>query len=157
MKQVAWRITKAVYADNAFTGVGAWLEGARWNPKGVYMVYTAGSVSLAAFELLVHLPKEALLYDLYVRIPVEFDTKQVITFKLADLPSDWNANPPGEATQKLGDAWIKSEASLVLKVPSSIIPDEYNYLINPLHPDFKTITIGSAQSFHFDKRILNSH
>ncbi len=157
MKIAAWRITQAVYADEAFSGLGAWLEGARWNPKGVYMVYTAESISLAAFEMIVHLPQEALFYNLYVRIHFEFDAKQVITLKRSNLPKNWQNNPPGEATQKIGSNWIKNNESLVLKVPSSVIPDEYNYLINPLHTDFKTIKIGQAQSFAFDKRIIKSN
>lgn len=156
MKITAWRITQTVYADKAFTGVGAWLEGARWNPKGIYMVYAAESISLAAFEMLVHLPQEALLYNLYVRIPVEFDEKQVTTLKRSKLPANWKDNPPDESTQKIGLDWAQSQKNMVLNVPSSVIPEEYNYLINPLHPDFKKIKIGNADSFHFDERIIKS-
>jgi hypothetical protein len=68
----------------------------------VYMVYTAESISLAAFEMIVHLPQEALFYNLYVRIHVEFDAKQVITLKRSNFPKNWQNNPPGEATQKIG-------------------------------------------------------
>lgn len=153
MKITSWRITHTAYADKAFTGLGAWLEGARWNPKGIYMVYTAESISLAALEMLVHLPHEALLHKIYVRIPVEFDSKQVTPLKRSNLPPNWKNNPPDEATQKIGLDWINRQESLVLKVPSSVIPDEYNYLINPLHPDFKKIKIGKATSFYFDERI----
>jgi RES domain-containing protein len=157
MKITAWRITQKHYAEKAFTGLGAWLEGARWNPKGIYMVYTAESISLAAFEMLVHLPQEALLYNLYARIPIEFDTKRIISLKRSNLPANWKDNPPPETTQKIGLDWVKGQKSLVLKIPSSIIPDEYNYLINPLHPDFNKIKIGQADSFYFDERIIKSN
>lgn len=153
MKITAWRITKALYAEKAFAGLGAWLEGARWNPKGVYMVYTAESIALAALEMLVHLPEESLLYQHYVKIPVEFDAEQITVFKRSALPPNWNANPPEETTQQLGADWVASRESLVLKVPSSVIPEESNYLINPVHPDFKSVDIGPAQSFLFDRRL----
>jgi RES domain-containing protein len=156
MKITAWRITQSIYSDNAFSGIGAWLEGARWNPKGIHMVYTAESISLAAFEMLVHLPHDALLYNLYVRIPVEFDTKQVVVLPKKKLPPNWNQNPPSQTTQLIGLKWVNSQESLVLKVPSSIIPEEFNYLINPLHPNFKDIKIGRSEDFHFDRRIVKN-
>ncbi|MCP3874868.1 MAG: RES family NAD+ phosphorylase [Desulfobacteraceae bacterium] len=153
MKITAWRITQTVHADDAFSGLGAWLEGARWNDKGVYMVYTAETISLAALEMIVHLPEDALLYNVYVRIPVVFDSKQVIALKPSELPSDWKLSPPPESTQKIGSDWAKAKKSLALKVPSSVIPDEFNYLINPLHPDATTLKIGKAETFYFDTRI----
>lgn len=153
MKITAWRITQSAYADNAFTGLGAWLEGARWNHKGIYMVYTAESISLAALELVVHLPEEALLYHHYVHIPVTFDSKQVMTLEPSKLPSDWHHNPPPESTQKIGSGWAKKRKHLVLKVPSSVIPEEHNYLINPLHSEAKGLRIGKAEPFKFDLRI----
>jgi RES domain-containing protein len=153
MKITAWRITQSAYADEAFTGLGAWLEGARWNHKGVYMVYTAASVSLAALEMVVHLPKEALLYHHYVRLPVTFDSKQVMRLAPSQLPADWHHNPPPESTQQIGSGWAKERKSLVLKVPSSVIPEEHSYLINPLHPDAKRLRIGTAEPFKFDQRI----
>lgn len=153
MKITAWRITQAGHADDAFTGLGAWLEGARWNHKGIYMVYAAESISLAALEMVVHLPEEALLYNLYVRIPIVFESKQMMTLKPSQLPPDWNFSPPPESTQKIGSDWAKAQKSLVLKVPSSVIPDEHNYLINPLHPAVTSLKIGKAENFNFDIRL----
>ena len=156
MKITAWRITQKRYAEKAFSGLGAWLEGARWNPRGVYMVYTAESISLAALEMLVHLPGEALLHHLYVRIPVEFDSALVECLRPSDLPARWNSNPPAEATQKIGADWVRALQSPVLKVPSSVIPEEHNYLLNPLHPDFGALQIGAVDSFSFDKRMVRA-
>lgn len=98
MTLTAWRITQTTHADDAFSGIGAWLEGARWNHKGVNMVYTAESISLTALEMIVNLPEEALLYKLYVRIPVQFDAQHVMPLKPSQLPFDWNLSPPPEAT-----------------------------------------------------------
>ncbi len=149
----AWRITQAVHTGSAFTGVGAWLEGGRWNRKGVHMIYTAGSLALAALEIVVHLPETAILYSHYVRIPVQFDSGQVTELALTSLPEDWNGHPPSESTQEIGTSWAIEKKSLVLKVPSSVIPEEYNFLINPLHPDASRLKIGNAEPFKFDFRI----
>jgi RES domain-containing protein len=153
MKITAWRITQSDYADDAFNGLGARLEGARWNYRGIDMVYAAESISLAALEIVVHLPEEVLLNNLYVCIPVEFDSKHMITLKPSQLPSGWNIIPPPESTQKIGSDWAKTKQSLVLKVPSSVIPAEHNYLINPQHPEAKRLKIGKAETFDFDTRI----
>jgi len=153
MKITAWRITQTKYATNAFSGLGAWLEGARWNPKGTYMVYATGSVSLAAFVVLVNLHRSDKLFDLYVPNSIEFDSKQVLVLEENELPPDWNSYPPGEATQKIGEKWLKSNRSVVLRVPSVVIPEGHNYLINPMHKDFKTLIIGTARRFVFDRRL----
>ncbi len=153
----AWRITQAVHAANAFSGMGAWLEGGRWNRKGVHMVYTAGSIALAALEMAVHLPEEALLFKHYVFIPVQFDSGQVIELAVQDLPENWNDNPPPESTQQLGSSWMIEKRSLVLRVPSSVIPEEPNFLINPLHPGAAELKPGKAEPFKFDPRIKRSN
>lgn len=153
MMIMAWRITQAVHAGSAFTGIGAWLEGGRWNRKGVHMIYTAGSIALAALEMVVHLPEDTLLYQQYVRIPVQFDSDRVIKLPISSLSHDWNSNPPPESTQKIGTSWVMEKKSLVLQVPSSIIPEETNYLINPLHPDASHLKIGKPETFKFDPRI----
>ena len=149
----AWRITQAVHTGSAFTGVGAWLEGGRWNRKGIHMIYTAGSIALAALEIVVHLPETAILYNQYVRIPVQFDSGQVIELPMSDLPENWNDHPPSESAQEIGTSWVVAKNSLVLKVPSSVIPEEYNFLINPLHHDASQLKIGKAEPFTFDPRI----
>lgn len=153
MISTAWRITQTIHADNAFNGIGAWLEGGRWNQKGIHMVYTARSLSLAALEMVVHLPEDALLFRHYVRIPVQFDSSQVIELALSRLPEDWDSNPPLESTQLIGTTWTNEKKSPVLKVPSSIIPAEHNYLINHTHPEAAQLKVGKAEPFRFDSRI----
>jgi RES domain-containing protein len=149
----AWRIVQTRHEADAFSGTGAWLEGGRWNPKGVRMVYTSESIALAALEILVNLPNATLLFNFYTRIPVEFDENQVITIDKSSLTAGWNASPPTDASQNIGRDWIKNSQSPILCVPSVVIPDEYNYLINPYHADFSTLKIGKAQPFKFDRRL----
>ena len=153
MKITTWRIIKARYADRAFEGEGARLAGGRWNKIGIPMIYTADSLALAALEILVHLPQPELLKLKFQRIPVKFDSRLVKSLNLIDLPSDWDILPPPESTQTIGTEWAVKKKSVLLKVPSTIIREEFNYLINPLHPNFKKLSIGDAQKFIFDPRV----
>lgn len=148
----AYRIVREKFSAAAFTGEGAALTGGRWNSRGIRMVYTSASASLAALETLVHLnPAMRFSYQLFI---IEFDETLLETMPPADLPPDWREQPPPPSTRQIGDAWIKSASSAVLEVPSIIIPGESNYLFNPSHPDFKSIRIGKPQPFSFDTRLI---
>ncbi len=136
----AWRPIKAEHADDAFTGEGARRGGGRWNSKGVRLVYTSGSLSLATLEVMVHTHFYSALKS-YVCIPIDFDPSLLQSITIDDLPDNWQADPIPQSVKKVGDRWIKNKESVILKVPSAIIPVEFNYLINPSHPDFGKIVI----------------
>ena len=138
----AWRIAQAHVADRAFTGEGARRYGGRWNSKGFAVVYASGSISLAILEILVHIPIYAVLEE-YVYFPVEFDQGFVLSLDIDDLPDNWKKDPAPLAVKQIGDLWIESQESVILKVPSTIIPTEKNFLINPAHPDFSKLKIGN--------------
>ena len=149
----AWRLIKAEYADDAFAVEGARRGGGRWNSKGVRVFYTSGSLSLATLEVMVHTHfYSALKY--YVCIPIEFDPSLSQSITIEELPDNWKADPIPQSVKKVGDRWIQNQETVILKVPSGIIPVEYNYLINPSHPDFEKIVIHSPQKFAFDPRLL---
>ena len=152
MTITAWRICKARRRAAAFSGAGARLYGGRWNSPGTPVVYTAGSISLAQLEMLVHLESEDLLRK-YVLCPVMFDEALVLPLPADDLPRNWRADPPPRKLQEIGDHWIETGQSAVLRVPSVLVPQEANYLLNPAHPDFRKIKIGSFRSFRFDRRL----
>lgn len=153
MKLTAWRVIKKKHRRSAFKGDGARIYGGRWNPAGTSVVYTAESLSLATLEIVVHLEREELLYAHFLKIPIIFDSSQVTALNRSTLPKDWNRLPPSESTQKIGYKWISQSKFAVLKVPSTIIMEEYNYLINPSHQDFSRMKIGKSQRFTFDPRI----
>jgi RES domain-containing protein len=136
----AWRLIKAEHADDAFTGEGARRGGGRWNSKGVRLVYTSGSLSLATLEVMVHTHFYSALKS-YVCIPIDFDPSLLQSIAIDDLPDNWQTDPIPQSVKKAGDRWIKNQESVILKVPSAIIPVEFNYLINPSHPDFGKIVI----------------
>ena len=150
----AWRLTKAEHANDAFAGEGARRGGGRWNSKGVRVVYASGSLSLAALEVMVHTHfYSALKY--YVCIPIDFDPGLSQSITIEDLSDTWKADPIPQSLKNMGDRWIYNQESVILKVPSAIIPVEYNYLINPSHPDFEKVVIHSPQKFAFDPRLLS--
>jgi RES domain-containing protein len=150
---IAWRIVQAHVADRAFTGEGARRYGGRWNSKGFAVVYTASSISLAILEVLVHIPIYGILEE-YVHIPVEFDQDLAATLNSKNLPDDWNQDPSPLAIRQIGDSWVENLESVILEVPSAIVPTEKNYLINPAHPAFKKLKIGSPTKFQFDPRLI---
>lgn len=149
----AWRIVKSRLAKPAFTGEGAAAFGGRWNSPGVPLVYTAGSPSLAMLEMLVHLQRPELL-ESYVLIDVQFDESLVIDVELRRLPRSWRMSPPARSVMRVGDSWAASESSAVLRVPSVLVPHEWNYLLNPKHRDFGRIVIGMERPIRFDPRLL---
>lgn len=151
--RVAWRVVRAEHAHVAFDGEGARRYGGRWNSKGISMVYTASSLSLAAMELLVHVESAGLLQR-YLGVAVEFEEDLVQRMDRGSLPKDWASWPCPLSTRALGDAWAASEDSVILEVPSVVIPSERNFLINPLHPAFGRVQILPPQPFSFDPRLL---
>jgi len=137
----AWRITKNKYQDSAFTGEEAEIAGGRWNSQGTRIVYASSSVSLSILEILVHLESISVLSS-YSVIPFHFDESLAAELKEGDLPRGWAAHPTPVSSQRVGDSWIHDQTSLLLKVPSAVVPLESNYLINPAHPGIDKIKIG---------------
>jgi len=147
------RIVKARYASGAFDGEGARIAGGRWNSPGVAMVYTSETTALAALELLVHLGRSRSLAD-YVVFGCTFDDALVLDLPVNDLPRNWRTYPAPPALQEVGDEWIRHGRSAVLRVPSVIVGGEFNFLLNPAHPDFAGIRISDPQRFDLDLRLL---
>jgi RES domain-containing protein len=150
----AYRICQERYASTAFDGEGARQFGGRWNNKGTPVVYLAGSVALAQLEMLVHLDADSVLMQRYVIIPVDMPEALILEASATAIPQEWESAAGKRKTAEAGDAWIRSKNSAVLKVPSAIVPIEYNFIANPLHPDFKHLKIGDAMSLRFDSRLL---
>ncbi len=148
-----FRLSRKKYSS-ALSGKGAAKFGNRWNSKGTEMVYSAESRALAMAEVVVHLTLATLPRD-YVMIEIDLpDDISLSEIKAEDLPQNWNIYPPTTLTQKMGDEFIHSLRSCVLKVPSAVVHGDFNFLINPYHQDFKKIKIHRVHDFPFDKRIF---
>ena len=147
----AWRLLKTKYLSRAWDGEGARLYGARWNRVGTPLVYTAATLSLALVETLVHIPPGPL--PAFTAIEIDFDASLVTILPDRNLPTDWKAYPHATSTQAIGEKWVREAKSAVLRVPSVVVPMEFNYLLNPRHRDFSRIAIGTPMRFPFDPRL----
>jgi RES domain-containing protein len=147
----AWRITKTRYLATAWDGEGARRTGGRWNGAGTAVVYTSATLSLALVETLVHLPSGVL--PAFSAVPVDFDDSLVAFLEDGDLPADWRSDPVPASTRAIGDAWVLAAKSAVLRVPSVIVPMEFNYVVNPRHPDFTQVNAGTPMPVPFDPRL----
>jgi RES domain-containing protein len=137
-------------------GKGAKATGGRWNNVGVPILYTSSSIALAVLETVVHLGAGIFPMNRYIvaiDIPdAEFDARLVV--RGVDLPAAWNSNPASFKSKDFGSNWIGTKAELVLEVPSVIVPDESNYLINPLHKDAGKITAKNRGQYTYDPRAI---
>lgn len=153
---LVYRIDRKKYLKDTLKGIGASMSSSfRWNSEHTRMVYTSESRALALLEITAHLngvleiPTDRYLVE--IEIP---DALKIQKLSIADLPKNWNAHPPSVFTQNLGDSFVQKLKSPVLKVPSSIVPQEFNLLINPHHPDAHKIEIISKERLAFDPRII---
>jgi RES domain-containing protein len=155
----AYRISKESDSAKAFSGQGAKDWGGRWNSRGVAVVYTGAHRSLSILEVLVHVKGGAGLGRATISAPfylyaVSFDEALLEELPIAGLPAGWNSEPPTAASQSLGDAWVLAARSPVLALPSVIVPEERNYVLNPGHPRFPEIKIGPPVVCSVDPRLL---
>lgn len=147
-----WRITRARH--QRLDGEGARLYGGRWSSEGSAVVYLASSLSLAALEYLVHVDVADVPQDL-VALAVEVpDDTSIEAVDAATLPDGWRVIADHPACVAHGDAWMEAARSLLLQVPSAIVPHESNYLFNPAHSGAARARVASSTPFAFDPRLL---
>ena len=149
---IVYRISNEVYRED-ISGNGAAINGSRWNSKNIKMLYAGEYISLCILESLVHLRKidiPAKQYLLKIQIPdIEFQD-----IRISKLKVDWQYHL--NYTQWIGDQFITSNKALILKLPSAIVPQEHNFLVNPLHTAFKKVKIINTELLELDKRLLQT-
>ena len=155
--RLLWRISKHTvqYHASDLSGGGAKSTGGRWNSKGRAVVYTASTIALATLETLAHLGdniamRNAFLVEVHVPAPI-WKQREIISAN--ELDATWLAEPPGATTIHFGDAWLETMSAPLLMVPSVIIPEEYNVLINPAHPSAGKITASVSRQYIYDPRL----
>lgn len=148
-----WRICRARFAAEAFSGSGARMYGGRWNSRGVPMVYASSSLALAAIELFVHLEPNQQPEDLAAIAATLPGGEPARRLEPKDLPRNWGSNN-FEPVRAIGDKWIREKSSLAIEVPSAALRMEWNVLVNPLHPAAAKIKIEKPQPFRFDARMF---
>jgi RES domain-containing protein len=145
-----YRISKCNYIDD-LSGTGAALFGGRWNSKRVYILYTAATASLALLETIVHtsaIPREG-----FCLLELEIPENKILEVKEKQLPSGWQTYPAPSSLKTFGDDFIQKGSFLALKIPSAVLSEEFNYLLNPGHPDFKKIKINKKKTITIDGRL----
>ncbi len=149
-----WRLVTGRFADTAFSGEGARRYGGRWNRKGVPVVYTSASLSLAMLEMLVQdQPLRARYVTIRAQIPSRIGIERV---DIEQLPPNWRDLAALETLRAIGSEWAAGLATAVLAVPSAVIPVETNYVLNPRHPRCSEIAIGEPQELVTDLRLVRS-
>jgi RES domain-containing protein len=153
-----WRIATDTpgYTADDLTGAGAKISGGRWNRAGNAMLYCASNISLAVLETFVHLKAGGLPLNRYL---VELSIPDPLwrgATRLEPPPVGWDAIPAGKVSLDEGDRWLKANASAVLIVPSAVVAEEANVLINPLHPDARQIAARKVRKWTYDPRLMRS-
>ncbi|MES2262069.1 MAG: RES domain-containing protein [Pseudomonadota bacterium] len=147
-----WRITQRRYALDKLCA-GAALYGGRWNPIGMPALYCGTSIAICTLEKFVHVP--SLILPPLVLVAVDIlDTSALFEPGMAALPSGWDAMPTSDAAQAFGGNWLAGGRELGLKVPSAIVPEEANVILNPHHPDYVQVTLSVIRPFTFDERMF---
>ncbi len=147
-----FRIVQERWAATAMDGEGACLHGGRWNPPGLAAVYLAESRALAALEILVHAPREALRLEWSV-IAVEVSEDAIKVAAAKQLPDGWRDQPSSAGARRFGAAWLAKEGELAMAMPSVIVPQERTLLVNPRHPAAVKLKGLGSERFVFDPRL----
>jgi len=150
-----WRIATDTpdYTSDDMTGAGAKHSGARWNRPGHAMLYCGTNISLAVLETFVHLNAGGLPLNRYL---VEIEAPDDVWKRAVDMrhpPIGWDAIPAAAISLDTGDSWVKANNSALMIVPSVIVPEEYNVLINPLHPDARKLKARKLRKWTYDARL----
>ncbi len=152
----AWRVSRVKFAEppyNPFDGEGARRFGGRWNSPGVAVVYASGSLSLAVLEILVHADSLSALPD-HVAFPLDIPQSLIHELPAKELPTDWHSPSAPTELRRLGDEWARAGQSVALRVPSAVIACEFNFVLNPEHPEFEKVVVGTRQELQIDPRLV---
>ena len=149
-----YRLTKAKYAASAFSGIGGLRSAGRWHRAGTPIVYASDAPASALLEVLAHTEASALLAHSYVLFAIDLvPERHLLVLEPAALPSGWRAPLWPPRAQALGVQWFDDADSVVLEVPSAIVPRQRNYLINPRHPLFEELSVTGPAPFEIDPRL----
>ena len=149
-----YRISRCAYIDD-LSGTGALFYPGRWHNKGSAVLYTSSSASLALLESIVHITSvvKINMCMICLELPAAAPIKNVL---LSELPADWLNNPPPEVLKNYGDQLVRDNKLLALRVPSAVMPEESNYILNTGHKDYHKIKIRYHRAIHIDERFFNA-
>ncbi|WP_346239250.1 RES family NAD+ phosphorylase [Niabella insulamsoli] len=149
---IIYRLVRSEFSED-LSGQGAFLYGGRWNSKGQHALYCAHHISLAVLEIVVNYDRTATpLLPSYHLVEIQIPDNEVIEIDQTAMKANWSAD--SDYTRYIGDEFLKSQTDLILKIPSAVIPEESNYLLNPTHVDFRKIKIVRSRAYGLDTRLF---
>lgn len=148
---LVYRLAREKYIRD-LSGKGARIYGGRWNQKGTSILYTSEHCSLALLELLVHTSHNLLPEDICLLKLSISDEINISKLEIEDLPAHWKQFPAPYSLGILGTKWCTAGKTAILKVPSVVVPNEWNILLSPDHPQFSSCKIESVSKFQIDVR-----
>jgi RES domain-containing protein len=151
-----FRLGKRAYRDQLFSGQGGQHASGRWTPRGRPVVYTSASISLAVLEYTVNYRQRGWVPATVLGRATIPASVRIETVSIGELPTNWFAASAPLQLQSLGGEWLERGATAVWKVPSAVVTEEWNYLLNPLHADFRKLRLSPATPFSFDQRLARS-
>jgi RES domain-containing protein len=151
-----FRLGKHVHRAQLFSGQGGLYASGRWSRRSRPTVYTSATISLAVLEYTVNYCRRGWVPATVLGRANIPGSVSVETVSPRDLPPKWSAADPPPQLQKIGGEWLERGESAVLKVPSAIVTEEWNYLLNPLHKDFGKLRLSTPAMFSFDRRVARS-
>jgi len=150
---IVYRIGKTKHIHD-LSGSGARAYGGRWNDKGIPVIYTSETRALATVEYVVHVPLSIVpsrISIASIKIPDRIRPEEI---SISDLPANWRDYPSPPELTTLGTHWALANETLLLRVPSAVVEQEFNILINPSHRDMKHVVIFQVEEYKFDARLL---
>lgn len=153
MTVTVYRLTKLRYQDRIFSGLGGLYAEGRWTLRGKPVVYASGSISLAVLEYTLNYRRHGWVPASVLSRAVIPDEVPIDVVTLSDLPRNWSAPDPPSKPRDIGHRWLEGGPSAILKVPSAVVVEEWNYLLNPQHVDFKKLALGTPKRYQFDRRL----
>lgn len=156
MTLTVFRLGKLAYRTQLFSGQDGLFASGRWTPRGRPVVYTSASIALAVLEYTVNYRRRSWVPATVLGRATIPSGVRVQTVSVEELPTSWYAADAPVELQKIGGKWLERGETAILKVPSAIVIEEWNYLLNPLHPDFGRLTPGAPKPFSFDRRVARS-
>ena len=149
-----YRILRKRYAKTPFDGEGGHRYGGRWSSPGIRLAYTSEHLSLAMIEYFVHFDRDDAPPDLVVVAADVPDDVSRVTVSSRQLPATWRRTPAPAELASIGDRFARKKRDAILIVPSALAPDEFNWLLNPDHPDFRRVRIHPPEPFAYDARFF---
>jgi RES domain-containing protein len=152
-RQAIYRITHERYSGEPFSGKGGLHYRSRWASKGRLVSYASGHLATATLEKIAGVGRAGLLTEM-IYVKAEVNQELVGELPEEELPEDWDALPPTDATRQVGDRWLGEQSNLLLRVPAVVLPDCHNYVINAAHPDTGALDVVETEPLLLDNRVL---